>query len=435
MAVAIEFGSQGQASTSGTDTATITGLDFNAEASDRIIAVDIAFEVSTLTVSSVTIGGVTAAFHVAAADLGRRVEIWSAEVPTGTSGNVAVTLSGSTTETISVGTHSLTGADPTPTDTDSVATTGSGVGVISITALTVPADGAAIAAWCNNTEGVGCTWTGANESHDTNTGASFAHSAASTTTAGTNTITADQDSGASFQALVGVAWGPASGGATTTAVELDPASYAYTPSSLGVVTKRVVTLSPASFAYTANDLTVNVVQATTYSVQLSPAAFTFTPRDLEAAATGVRIGPADDRPARRKRRDRETLEAYYAALQRKANEDAEREKLEALAEAERALEEAETAKKAEAKRAAVRKVFAALNRAALTEKAKAGAREAEQAALQAIAKRQTQEQREVYLEALDRLNEEIEAIGAQVARMYARRREEEEFLLRMWAAA
>lgn len=154
-----------------------------------------------------------------------------------------------------------------------------------------------------------------------------------------------------------------------------------------------------------------------------------------AAESQRRPSAADYRASRRKRRDRETLEAYYAALQRKAHEDAEREKLEALAEAERALEEAETAKKAEAKRAAVRKVFAALNRAAITDKAKAGAREAEQAALQAIANRQTQEQREAYLDALDQLNAEIETIGAQIARLYARRREEEQFLLQRWFAA
>lgn len=430
MAVAIAFGSQGSAASS-SSVATISSLTFNAEASDRIIAAAIAIE-ATVTITAVTIGGVTAAQRGSAINTSgtdHLAEIWTAEVPTGTSGSVVVTVSTGDT-TVSVATFSITGADATPTDSDTAVNSSAD---ISITALTIATDGAGITCWCNSTGGSACAWTGASESHDTDIGGTFRHSSAIVTTVGTNTITADGNTAA--QALVGVAWGPAAGGPTTTAVELDPASYAYTPSSLGVVTKRVVTLSPASFAYTANDLTVNVVQATTYSIQLLPAAFTFTPRDLEATATGIRIGPADDRPTRRKRRDRETLEAYYAALQRKANEDAEREKLEALAEAERALEEAESAKKAEAKRAAVRKVFAALDRAALTEKAKAGAREAEQAALQAIAKRQTDEQREAYLDALDQLNVEIEMIGAQIARLYARRREEEQFLLQRWFAA
>jgi len=222
--------------------------------------------------------------------------------------------------------------------------------------------------------------------------------------------------------------------------DLSPASLAYTGQNLGAVAGRVAALSSASFLYSGQDLDGVYVDngvAVDYTAELSPASFSFAGASLDIAAsiTSTQIGPADDRPARRKRRDRETLDAYYAALQRKANEDAEREKLEALAEAERALEEAENAKKAEAKRAAVRRVFAALDRAALTEKAKAGAREAEQAALQAIAKRQTQEQREAYLDALDQMNVEIEMIGAQIARLYARRREEEQFLLQRWFAA
>lgn len=162
----------------------------------------------------------------------------------------------------------------------------------------------------------------------------------------------------------------------------------------------------------------------------------------DATATGgtiapaaAQVGPADDRTARRKRRDREVLEAYWAARQREALEEEERKRLKALEEAQAALEQAEDAKQSKARRAAVRKVFEALNRAALTDSARQEARDAEQAALDALTARQTKAQREAYLEALDRLNEEIEAIGAQVARMYARRREEEEFLLKLWAAA
>ena len=150
-------------------------------------------------------------------------------------------------------------------------------------------------------------------------------------------------------------------------------------------------------------------------------------------ATAQQIGPADDRPARR-RRDRQISEAYWAQRQREALEEQERERLEALAEAERALERAEDAKRVDAKRKAVRAVFAALRRAAVTEKARDDAQASEQAALAAIAGRQTEQQRAVYLAALDQLNVEIEAIGAEITRLYARRRQEEEFLLRMWAS-
>jgi len=164
-------------------------------------------------------------------------------------------------------------------------------------------------------------------------------------------------------------------------------------------------------------------------------AFQLDAFQIDAVAGALQIGPADDRGSRRKRRDREVLEAYWSARQREALEEEERKRLKALEEAQAALEQAEDAKQGKARRAAVRKVFEALNRAALTDSAKQEARDAEQAALDALTARQTKAQREAYLEALDRLNEEIEAIGAQVARMYARRREEEEFLLKLWAAA
>ena len=149
------------------------------------------------------------------------------------------------------------------------------------------------------------------------------------------------------------------------------------------------------------------------------------------------VGVAEERrpaggPERRRRRDHEATQAYWARRQRDALEEQERKRLEALAEAERALEEAETAKKAEAKRAAVRKVFEAIKRAGVTEATHAAAHEAEQAALAAIAKRQTVEQRRAYLDALDQLNAEIEAIGAEIARLYARRRQEEEVMLLQW---
>lgn len=456
MAVAIEYGSQGSAASS-SGVATIAGLDFNAEASDRIIAADIAFEntADVVSITGVTIGGVTAALGRAANLSGRNSAIWTASVPSGTSGDVVITFSGGDT-TVSADTHSVTGAETTLTDDD--AATGTGAD-IAITALTIPTDGAGLATTCNQAGSGAIAWTGATISHTTDAG-NFQHSSAIITAAGTNTVTADGPSGT--QSLVGVAFGPASGGATAYTADLTAGSFALTGTSITVPTGRLVDLSPGAIALTGTSITVPTGRNASltpgsfavtgsdidgvyvdngapiaYAADLDPGVFVLTGSLLETATTAVTTqpGPADDRPARRKRRDRETLEAYYAALQRKANEDAEREKLEALAEAERALEEAESAKKAEAKRAAVRKVFAALDRAALTEKAKAGAREAEQAALQAIAKRQTQEQREAYLDALDQLNVEIEMIGAQIARLYARRREEEQFLLQRWFAA
>jgi len=428
VAVAIEFGSAGAAIASGS-VATIAGLDFNAEASDRIIAVSLALEFASTSITGVTIGGVTADPLVQATDAtgGRTAEIWSAEVPTGTSGDVVVTLSANN-PAVGAATFSVTGADPTPTDTDEA--TGSGVS-ISISGLTIPSGGQGLSGYCNGTGTTEIAWTGASESHDDSvSGAgSFRHSSAIVTTEGTNTITAD--GATNNQALVGVAWGPAAG-AVTHSIDLDPASFAYTPSDLGVPVTRALELSSASFAYTANDLT----PAVTRSLELSPASFAYSANDLTVSLTvtgQAQQGPADDRPARR-RRDQQVREAYWAQRQREALEEEERKRLEALAEAERALERAEDAKRADAKRKAVRAVFDALRRAAVSAKAKEDAQRAEQAALEVIARRQTEEHRAAYMAALDQLHTEIEAIGAEITRLYARRRQEEEFLLRMWAA-
>lgn len=218
MAVAIEFGSQGSAASS-SSVATISSLDFNAEASDRIIAAAIAIE-ATVTITGVTIGGVTAAQRGSAINtsgVDHLAEIWTAAVPAGTDGSVVVTVSTGDT-TVSVATFSITGADATPTDSDTAVNSSAD---ISITALTIATGGAGITCWCNSTGGSACTWTGASESHDTDIGGAFRHSSAIVTAAGTNTITADGNTAA--QSLVGVAWGPASGGAATSLVPpVDP---------------------------------------------------------------------------------------------------------------------------------------------------------------------------------------------------------------------
>ena len=200
-------------------------------------------------------------------------------------------------------------------------------------------------------------------------------------------------------------------GAVSATLAIDTGTYAITTVDATFIVSQVLAVDSGSYVVTFNDATfaaVGVVPAT-------------------------QPGPADDRPARR-RRDRQISEAYWAQRQREALEEQERKRLEALAEAEAALEDAENAKKADAKRKAVRRVFDALKRAATTDKARSDAQVAEAAALEAIRKRETEAQRAVYLEALDALNAEIEAIGVQITKLYARRRQEEEFLLRMWAA-
>jgi len=185
-------------------------MTFNAEASDRIIAACITHEDAD-TISGVTIGGVTAGLLKDENDTNRRTAIWSAAVPSGTTGDVVITMT-SGDAILLVGTFSITGADATPTDTDSA---GGSAASISITALTIPTDGAGLAVFCNSNFSATVTWTGAAESYDeTVSPGSHRSSAAIITTVGTNTITADSTATAN-QSLVGVAFGPASGGAAT----------------------------------------------------------------------------------------------------------------------------------------------------------------------------------------------------------------------------
>lgn len=141
----------------------------------------------------------------------------------------------------------------------------------------------------------------------------------------------------------------------------------------------------------------------------------------------VAPGPAFDSRKRRRRQTDEYLAALYRhqveeAQKRKASEEAERKRLEALAEAEDALERAERAKKASERRKAVRDVFEALERAAIGNAAKAAMAAEARAVMQATL---------IEVRAsLARLDAEIEA----VTRMLKQRRDEEElFLIRMWA--
>ena len=63
---------------------------------------------------------------------------------------------------------------------------------------------------------------------------------------------------------------------------LSPVSYSYSVSSLSAVTGRKVTLSPTSYAYTPNSLTTQLTRKAT----LSPVSYTYTVNDLTAVFVG-----------------------------------------------------------------------------------------------------------------------------------------------------
>lgn len=245
----------------------------------------------------------------------------------------------------------------------------------------------------------------------------------------TGTLTKDSDHPSVIYPRRKALWVPktAGGGAADLSASADQA-FTFGQTATADVILQATASQPFSMGQTAEAVRGRVASADQGFVFGQTA--TVTGGTLEVA----RPGPADDRSARQRRRRDEEAVAYWAARQRAAREEEERRRLEALEEAQAALDQAEDAKKAKAKREAVRKVFEALNRAALTDRAKQEARDAEQAALQALSAKQSAEQRAAYQEALDRLYAELETIAAEVQRLYARRRQEEEFLLKMWAA-
>lgn len=207
MAGSPSYGSYGTAVASA-GVATITGLSFGSATDRAGVVVAVHYKVNSYA-SGVTIGGVTATLLVQQVNTGPnpdiRVEFWGAEGVTGTSGSVVVTHA-SGTHTVAAATWGIYGAFVTTTsDTDT--NTGSGT-TIDLTALTVPTGGIGLAAVVNNNDGVSNAWTaGATSRYDGgNTTIGLRFSGADTTTAGTNTITADGN--ASPQAIIGIALAP-----------------------------------------------------------------------------------------------------------------------------------------------------------------------------------------------------------------------------------
>jgi hypothetical protein len=158
------------------------------------------------TLNTVTINGVSAtkAVGVLLGGSGNMIsEIWYAENPSGTTADVVLTFSAATSGAWQVDLYEVNGATATPTDTDS-GSTGS-ANLLSISALTIPANGVAIIASGNAGDATAVTWTNATEYTDASI-TEIRASSARTSTAGTPTITADGSNGNPYT-IAGAAWG------------------------------------------------------------------------------------------------------------------------------------------------------------------------------------------------------------------------------------
>jgi hypothetical protein len=180
MAPLAQMAMMGTYSVSGT-TAEFMGLVYEgvfvsfgaAESSRRIVAVIHWAEGGIhRTLSSATIGGVAATIHVqrghTGGSTGLGVAVISAAVPSGTSGGVECTFSGTGTgvSNVSCGVYRLTGlTSGTPTDTDSAQSSGS-TADLSVT-ITVVNGGIVIAGFTGSTNASSpVLWTGVTEQYD-----------------------------------------------------------------------------------------------------------------------------------------------------------------------------------------------------------------------------------------------------------------------------
>jgi len=189
-------------SVSGTNGAshTFASASLGTAKSDRVIAVAISSSGGTTnaTISSVTIGGVSASKGVGGAPTGGGlvIEIWYATVPSGTSGDIVVTHSG-TKDHCGIGWWRLTGVGSI-SDTD--ATVGSDTSPYTAT-INVTAGGVVLAMATGNSSAT-FSWTGGvSEDYDATIEGAYTHSGASELVASADTghvytATASADSGA-----------------------------------------------------------------------------------------------------------------------------------------------------------------------------------------------------------------------------------------------
>lgn len=154
--VAIEFESHAENSSS-TSSYTFSGQAFGAAEDNRYIVVALSWIIAN-TISSVTIGGVTATILVEATTTGRGCALCIALVPTGTSGDIVLNLSGgSSGATCAV--YKVTGIQSA-----AAASTASSAASAPTASLNIAANGGLIAvAQAQNFSAPTASWTNATE--------------------------------------------------------------------------------------------------------------------------------------------------------------------------------------------------------------------------------------------------------------------------------
>lgn len=186
----------------GTNSVTFTNANIGTASAGRIVVA--IFTSGTTVANAMTIGGISATKAVEESTILSGLQIWYANVPTGTTATIVVSSSGSMNlETIQVG--MLTGVTAVPTATQTAA--GGATDPATIT-ITVPATGIAIVGLMANDD-LTATGSWSNATLDFKTGNSSAATLtmAHTTTTGSVTPTYTGLGGGNAHMVV-AAWGP-----------------------------------------------------------------------------------------------------------------------------------------------------------------------------------------------------------------------------------
>lgn len=189
----------------GTDTGsgtsfTFSGKDIGTAASNRKVVVAVAYN-SAPAISSMTIGGVSATV----VGTSTKCEIWQANVPTGTTGDVVITFSG-TNQRVGIGVWAVYAAASAASQVST-----STANPPSVTSHVIPTNGCCIAVAAIQDDSNTYTWSNLTEDYDAViSGGNDTHSGASTFSGyGTYTITATVSSGGNARGMVCASWAAA----------------------------------------------------------------------------------------------------------------------------------------------------------------------------------------------------------------------------------
>lgn len=200
---------------SGSLNITYSGISWGTAASNRLLVAVLCVRASIASaapaITSVTFGATSGTQVPSAAATNAALvymsDIWYASVPSGTSGNVAIVVGGTTVATTRTGIqlYSVNTSTASPSNANNAAAQAASLNA----SLTVPSNGVGVASFCARDSGSVISWTNATADNSSNlSGSTAPFGVAHTTSAGAISITGQTDTGASDKVLSLASWGP-----------------------------------------------------------------------------------------------------------------------------------------------------------------------------------------------------------------------------------